>query len=130
MKLDRGWAVVTALALAAVAMGWMALDQGELGLHLFLVFPVLSAEGGWGTGAVLLTFCTVVALTLKALGGMIRKEEDAVVMGGPRERRTSVSGVVLIGPIPIVMGTDRRAALIAMALALTVLTILLLSLLI
>ena len=117
------------LLVAAAFAGWVALERGELGLHLFLIFPVLSAQGAWGAAAVLLAFGAVLVLMLKALGRMRGDDGAAISDTGERERRTSAGGVVLIGPIPIVLGSDNRTALIALAVAVTVLAILLLSIL-
>jgi uncharacterized protein (TIGR00304 family) len=45
------------------------------------------------------------------------------------QARPKIGGVVLIGPVPIIFGSDKRMALIAAAIAIMMLAILLLLLL-
>jgi len=115
------WVAIVALLLSSMALGWMAWEKGEVELYLFLIFPVLKADGVYGAAALLLAFATMV-LVLFALFAW-RSPDDT-----KPERGTSVGGVIMIGPIPIVLGSDRRTTIIALILALVVLMIIILLL--
>ncbi len=119
----REWlgVVIVALLLSSVALGWMAWGRDEIDLYLFLIVPVLKADGAYGAAALLLAFATMVLVLF------------AFLTWGPLENvktegRTSVGGVIMIGPIPIVLGSDRRTTIIALILALVVLMIIILLL--
>jgi len=117
----REWlyALAVALLLSSAALGWLAWERGELEFYLFLIFPVLRAKGAYGAVSLLLAFAAV-AVVFLSFFTLAPKD-----VTGPRER-PSVGGVVLIGPIPIVLGSDRRTALLALVMALIVLIIILL----
>jgi uncharacterized protein (TIGR00304 family) len=59
-------------------------------------------------------------------------EDDVALNGDDRDenahqrRRPQIGGVVLIGPIPIVFGSDKRMALVAAAMTIVVLAVLIL----
>jgi len=110
------------LAAASAAVGWVAAGRGELVLYLFLVFPVLQAEGVWGVASVLLAFTAFVVLLID-----LRYEIDTDE--GGTKKSVSTGGVLLIGPIPIVFGSDRRITILALMAAVAVLAVLLLLLL-
>jgi uncharacterized protein (TIGR00304 family) len=109
------------LAAASAAVGWVAASRDELVLYLFLVFPVLKAEGAWGAASVMLALTAFVVLLID-----LRYEVDTDE--GVKERSVSAGGVLLIGPIPIVFGTDRRIAIMALMAAVAVMAALLLLL--
>ena len=112
-------ALAVALLLSSAALGWMAWEGGELELYLFLIFPVLKAEGLFGAASLLLAFAAFVILVLSFF--------SLVPQEGPgRSGRASAGGAVLIGPIPIVLGGGRRTAVLALVLGLMVLIMILL----
>jgi uncharacterized protein (TIGR00304 family) len=110
------------LAAASAAVGWVAASRDELVLYLFLVFPVLKAEGAWGVASFLLAITAFVVMLIN-LSFEVDTDE------GGAEKSVSTGGVLLIGPIPIVFGTDRRITILALMAAVAVLTALLLLLL-
>jgi len=112
-------ALAVALLLSSAALGWMAWEGGELELYLFLIFPVLKADGLYGAASLLLAFAAFVVLVLSFFS--LAPHE-----GTGRPGRTSAGGAVLIGPIPIVLGGDRRTAVLALVLGLMALIIILL----
>ena len=57
------------------------------------------------------------------------QEDRKTPVGQSNEGRTKVGGVVLIGPIPILFGSDKKMTLIAAAIAIMVLAIMVLLLL-
>lgn len=52
--------------------------------------------------------------------GMMHESEEEGSTDQERETKVRGGGVILIGPIPIVFGTDKRYALILMALAIVI----------
>ncbi len=117
----RKWliALAVALLLSSAALGWMAWERGELELYLFLIFPVLKADGVYGAASLLLAFAAFVIFLLSFF-------TLATQEGRGRSERMSAGGVVLIGPIPIIFGGDRRTAVLALVLGLMALIIILL----
>ncbi len=121
MRRESVWALALALLLSSIALGWMAWDRGEIEFCLFLIFPVLKAEGAFGAASLILAFAAVVVIFLSFF-------TLAPEQAGGRQERPSVGGVVLIGPIPIALGSDRRTALMALVIAAVVLMIIILLL--
>jgi len=121
VKRTWGWALFLGLAAASVALGWVAAGRGELVLYLFLVFPVLMAEGAWGATSVLLALAAFVMVLIN-----LRYAVD--IHEGGTKKSVSTGGVLLIGPIPIVFGTDRRTTILALMAAVAVMAVLLLLL--
>lgn len=117
----REWliALAVALLLSSAALGWLAWERGELELYLFLIFPVLKADGAYGVASLLLVFAAIVIVILSFF--TLAPQE-----GRGRSERRSAGGVVLIGPIPIIFGGDRRTAVLALVLGLMALMIILL----
>jgi uncharacterized protein (TIGR00304 family) len=123
------WSVI-ALAVILIVV---ALIVGELKAALFLVFPVLYGVGLLAAAGILLLFVGVILLFASAVPSTDRSQEKPVIPTEPTdasqpsvERRTRFGGVVLVGPIPIVFGSDRRTAfwaMVAMALILVALAL-------
>ena len=99
----------------------MAWEIGEIEIYLFLIFPVLRADGAYGAAALLLAFASLMAIIFSFWIG-VRRE------GPEQSGRMSAGGVIVIGPIPIVLGSDRRTTIITLVLALVVLMIIILLL--
>ncbi len=121
----RRWYPVIVLALLWAIVTWVAVTKGEVTFQIYLVIPVMSFRGFWGSLSSLLGIIALFYFIFTAAG--IGKE-DEWQEGVVEERKSSFGGVIMIGPIPIVLGTDRRMAMMAMALALVVLAILVLLL--
>ncbi len=111
-----------ALLLCSAALGWMAWERGEVELYLFLIFPVLKADGAYGAASFLLALASLMVVVLSLWAGAPRD-------GQVTERRTSAAGVIMIGPIPIVLGSDRRTTIVTLVVALAVLMVIILFLL-
>lgn len=121
MRKECLWALALALLLSSAALGWMAWERGEIELYLFLIFPVLKADGAHGAAALLLALASLMVIVFSFWTGFRRE-------GSEPSGRTSMGGVIMIGPIPIVLGSDRRTTIIALVLALVVLMIMILLL--
>jgi uncharacterized protein (TIGR00304 family) len=115
------WAFALALLLSSAALGWMAWERGEVDLYIFLIFPLLKADGAYGAASVLLAFAS---LTVIIFSFWTRARGEGQEPAG----RTSVAGVIMIGPLPIVLGSDRRITIIALVMTLVVLMIIILLL--
>jgi uncharacterized protein (TIGR00304 family) len=96
---------------AAVATGGAEAD-------LVLIFPVFSGSSGLflaGVGLIALSFLTGFAMlalsqTESTDGAPANREEGGI------KRKTSYGGVVLIGPVPIAFGSDKRTAFFMLVL--------------
>ena len=110
------------LLVASAALGWAAWQKGEIELYLFLIFPVLKAEGAWGAAALLLGFAALVTLAIAFWTGVAHENLET-------EGKVAAGAVIMIGPLPIVLGTDRRITVLALVLAVVVLTAIIMLLL-
>ena len=99
-----------------------AVLTGEAEVSLFLIFPVFSGSSGLfmlGVVLILLTFIT--GFMLLAMGQIEMAAASSELQGYRYERKTGevekkFGGVVLIGPVPIAFGSDRKMALIMLVL--------------
>lgn len=136
------------LAGAAASLGWGAL-QGDLQVALFLVFPVVYGSGPWAVLGIGLVMAGFVALFLDAAASLPgapppegrRPGRDPFGAGSREEAREETwpgaepeaadedgswfrgGGVIMLGPIPIVLGSDKRTTMIVMALAVLLLAL-------
>lgn len=110
----------------------VATEEGEIGL--FIVFPFIIAEGAIAVLAAVLIFVGIVMMMISFFVAPVIIDEPGPVEDGPTRVKSNkrFGGVVLIGPVPIIFGSDRSTAkgLIILAIALVALAILLYSLLI
>lgn len=100
---------------AGIATLAVALARQEATLALVLVFPIIQATGPWGALGVLLLVAGFVGTLLMWPFPLVRShgadvlEEPAVVLpaAAPVPSRRW-GGIVFLGPIPIVFGSDPR----------------------
>jgi len=113
------------LILAGVIFLAIAAATGEIELAIVLIFPVI-----WGSG-----IFAVLGILLIFLGFFLGiatvhfRSAGTDVEGGTRfqeEGRIKGAGVILIGPLPIVLGSDKTSTIlvISLAIVLTILAIL------
>ena len=126
-----------ALFLSGAAVVTVAVATGEADVSLFLIFPVFSGS----SGLFLLGVTLVVLALLVGFASMVMAHPDTVERGDggltdrsrgtEPQQRTRYGGVLLIGPIPIAFGSDKKMALamiaVAVALAVTVLLLILIQ---
>lgn len=119
--------------LAGLALLGYAVVEGEARVGLFLIFPYLVGTGGKAALGMLLLFGAAVMWAHSATRGTAPPAGELLGGDAPPgearvERRSGSGGVVLLGPIPIVWGSDRRilpwmvaagAALLLLGLLLT-----------
>jgi len=90
---------------------------GEAEVSLFLVVPVFSGSGGlFILGIALIVFSFVAGFMFLMMGQMEIAGASFEPAGDEMERRFGKSdrkygGVVLIGPVPIAFGSDKKTAL-------------------
>ncbi len=92
--------------------------QGEASLSLFVIFPVITATGGWSALGILLLIAGFFAFFFTwptwvvAEPAPASSQTTAPASGGappePSSRRWG--GVVFLGPIPVVFGSDAKVA--------------------
>ena len=97
-----------------MAIGFL---QGQAGLSLFLIFPVVTATGGWSALGILLLIAGFLALFLtlpayEAEALPAARPPAAGPAGAPTgaTSRRRWGGVVFLGPIPVVFGSDAKVA--------------------
>ncbi len=109
--------VLFVLGIAAVAYG---LSQGQGSLSLFLLFPVVTATGVWSAVGIVLILAGFIAtffLLPPFREGAPMSPEPSMAESHPSEstslapqRGRRWGGVVFLGPIPIVFGSDAKIA--------------------
>jgi uncharacterized protein (TIGR00304 family) len=124
------------IALLIIGMGATAWSvyAGLTRFYLVVIVPVFTSDSLLGMLPLLAIFAGIVLMALAP--AFYPDDEDGKrtednMTGGPRNgvNRPKVGGVVLIGPIPILFGTDKRTTLIAAGLAIMILVIIVLLLL-
>lgn len=124
---------VALLIIGLVTTAW-SVYAGLIKFYLVVIVPVLTSDNALGSLPLLTIFAGIILMALGSAFGeddqdVTRPGEHANVEDRPNEGRTKVGGVVLIGPIPILFGSDKRMTLIAAALAIMILAIIILFLL-
>jgi len=128
--------------IGAVVCLALSIAEGEGAVHIFLVFPVISINGVYSGAGALLLFAAVFLFFFGFTEGfeMIgpddydewdrRRRAVPSSSGGPNAKpparvKSDVqsSGVILIGPLPIVWGGSSRQAILMMVLALIVMAV-------
>ncbi len=91
--------------------------RGEASLSLFVIFPVITATGAWGLLGILLMIAGVFLffLTWSRVPEPIYETAPtpqamppAASAAVPSEPRRRWGGVVFLGPIPLVFGSDQK----------------------
>lgn len=126
---------LTVLALMALVGGLALLAYsaatGEGQVVLFLIFPVFTGSGLASFAGMLLImlglflgFLSMAGFALPATGAA--PPPEAAAPATPPSPAKKFGGVVLLGPVPIVFGSDRRVtnAMLVLAIVLTILLVL------
>lgn len=121
------------LIVGLIATTWSILS-GLTRFYLVVIVPVFASDNVLGILPLLAIFA---GITLMALASVFTEnDQDDVGKVGPESGnishdagRAKVGGVVLIGPIPILLGSDKKMTLIAAALAIMILAIIVMLLL-
>lgn len=117
---------------AGAALTIFGIATGEMQLALIIFVPVIIGSSILGVLAIGAIIAGVfVGIADLFLGGAADEPHDAIPMDGnsPQARpKREFGGVVLIGPIPIIFGSSKKAAMYAMLLALVILILLVMGL--
>jgi uncharacterized protein (TIGR00304 family) len=134
----RKWLLASLLLfVSGVALIIASVSNGEGQVGLFLIFPFIVTQGWMGAAGSLLLFLAVISVFIGLWASATHDPGQAPVENSspmPAARtKKSYGGVVLIGPIPIVFGSDEKIAksmliIAAAILAAFVLIVMILSL--
>jgi len=112
----------------------LSVYYGMIRFYLVVIVPVFTSDNTIGALPLLAIFAGIVMMAIgpvfgndypDAKEGMVTENVDSRQDQG----RVKIGGVGLIGPIPIVFGSDKKMALTAAAIAIVVLAIVILILL-
>jgi uncharacterized protein (TIGR00304 family) len=111
----RKWLLVSLLLfVSGVALIIVSVSNGEGQVGLFLIFPFIITQGWIGTVGSLLLFLAVISVFIGFWTSATQDLGQAPVetsSPAPAARtKKNYGGVVLIGPIPIVFGSDEKIA--------------------
>ena len=125
-------ALAAILIFAGAALTVFGIATGEMQLALIVIVPVIIGSSVLGILAIGSIMAGVfVGIADLFLGGAAEVPQDTNSSEEISPRSASkkeFGGVVLIGPIPIVFGSSKKAAMYAMVIALIVLVLLVLGL--
>ena len=132
MKMNRFLAIAIMLLIGGIALLGFSVAEGESSAGIFVVFPVLIGSGIW---AFLGMMCIMGALIFGFMGigarfagfGDLDESEPRDQQGqGPRQRTGPAvkgGGVMLIGPIPIIFGSDTKLTIVLAILAIIMMVV-------
>ena len=106
--------VLFVAGVASLVMGFL---QNEATLSLFVIFPVITATGGWSMAGILLMiagffvffmtwFAPAELRPVSSNRAPVSPEAGALPPSPPNPRRWG--GVVFLGPVPVVFGSDPK----------------------
>lgn len=107
------------LGLAALVVAFL---QNQATLSLFIIFPVITATGGWAILGILLMVAGFFLFFITWPAGMVsaappgyeaRSAPSTIPSAPPYPAQTPAprrrwGGVVFVGPIPVVFGSDQK----------------------
>jgi uncharacterized protein (TIGR00304 family) len=111
-----------ALLVLGIAVLVLAFLQGEASLALFIIFPVITATGGWAILGILLVvagfFLSFLTWPGRSADSTLPEPSPAAPPPGGTPASASEpsphrrwGGVVFLGPVPIVFGSDQKVTL-------------------
>ena len=115
------------LLVLGIALVALSVLTGEARVALVVIIPVIYGGGVLVLGGIL---CAIAGFFLLFhSGGVLEAQNAEEAVGQKVTSERKVGGVLLLGPIPILFGSDKKTALIAAAIALIVMALALLLLL-
>ncbi|MCK4455047.1 MAG: DUF131 domain-containing protein [Thermoplasmata archaeon] len=122
--------IALGLFILGIALLAVSVAQGGGTVYLALIFPIYVGSDVWGffgilcvIGAFFVGFLGLVPARLPA-GGSDSGRQGAPPSGGPEKR---FGGVVMLGPVPIIVGSDVKMSMIAIVLAIVLIIVLMVS---
>jgi uncharacterized protein (TIGR00304 family) len=117
--ISRTW-VPVATFLGGIACIAASVATGEAEVDLVVIFPVFSGSSGLfllGIGLIILSFLVGFAMLAMTQAELAANVVPPAMSQKPAvEKKTRYGGVVLIGPVPIAFGSDKRTAVIMLVL--------------
>lgn len=106
----RWWLLSLALFAAAIGLMIVSVASGEGQIGLFLIFPFIMAWGPMAVAGSALLFLAIISvfIGLWRASEAVPQQTGNSEVGGRSERK--FGGIVMIGPIPIVFGSDKATA--------------------
>ena len=116
-----GMVIPVAMFLGGIASVAAAVATGEADVSLVLILPVFSGSGPLFILGVLLIVASFIAgfvfVTREQVDVLSsRPPQNEPVLDSSQNRKTQFGGVVLIGPVPIAFGSDKKMALIMLVI--------------
>ncbi len=126
----RMW-IPLALFIAGVACIAVAAATGEAKVQLLIYFPLISGSGPIFLAGVLLIASSFILGFVLAFSSILEENARPLMPSEGRQaratespqNRTRYGGVVLIGPVPIIFGSDRRMAFAMLVIAAVVIAV-------
>ena len=124
---------IALLIVGLVTTVW-SVYSGLTRFYLVVIVPVFSSDNVFGMLPLLAIFAGIVLMALspafdESEPDLAQPGESSNTVGGNDASRMKVGGVVLIGPIPILFGSDKKMTLMAAAVGIMILAIIVLLLL-
>jgi len=109
--LNKWYGASLVLFIAGIALLAASVATGEAQIGLFLIFPFVVA---WGLIAVIGALLFVLAMVCVFIGiwkqGDVFTDQALEKMQSAQSPEKKYGGVVMLGPIPIAFGSDRKTA--------------------
>jgi len=111
----RRWFLISLLLfIGAVIFLGSSIATGEGQLGVFLIFPFIFASGLLAATGVILLFGAIITLFIGSATSIEQVQPDFRFSIGPKQEPTTIEkrygGVVMLGPIPIAFGSDKKIA--------------------
>jgi len=124
----------TALALFAIGIAPLAYAAylGELTFTLVVIIPVIQSSSGWALGGIALIFAAMFlfffSMTRPIGEAPTQRIAPSSQAAAPPQPAKKFGGIVFVGPIPIIFGSDKKVAKWMLAVALVIVILLIISL--
>lgn len=135
MKRNAYWYLAVSILAAAAAVIAAGVVFGELHVGLLLFIPVIYGSSVPAGIAALLIFVAFILFAV-SFGRSIEEGAETESLSPEErgehatERRKSIGGVIFIGPVPIIFGSDRKIAWYMMVIAVVILVLIVIALLV
>ena len=126
----RGTVLALGLFILGLTLLAVSVLYGSGSVFLALIFPIYHGTDIWGflgiiclIGALFIGF-----LTLVPRGMPVKSpRSDQEVHSPSKEPQKRFGGVIMLGPLPIIVGSDMKMSIVAMILAIIIIVILVVS---
>lgn len=101
----------------------LGFSSGNIQGGIFIVFPVIVGTGFYGFSAVILLFLAFLFFTLDLIRSPSFSRFDHSEIDSDKEKSIKTGGIILIGPIPIVFGSNWKIVVLLVFLAIAFLIV-------